>query len=98
MAVFSIWESRFPSDLAAEGRRATAAIWKDMLVFDGYLRHEIVEDLDDPGHLFVISEWASRAAADEARDDYRDNENAQRVDALVKEPRKRTLGRAVADT
>jgi hypothetical protein len=55
MAVFSIWESRFPSDLAAEGRRATAAIWKDMLVFDGYLRHEIVEDLDDPGHLFVIS-------------------------------------------
>ena len=53
MAVYSIWESRFPSGSAADGLQITTAIWDDMPGYDGYLGHEIVQDLDDPGHLLV---------------------------------------------
>jgi heme-degrading monooxygenase HmoA len=52
-------ESRFPSDAADEGLEVTRAIWADMRSFGGYLDHEIVQDLNDTGHLFVISRWAS---------------------------------------
>jgi quinol monooxygenase YgiN len=93
MSVFSIWEARFPSDQAAEGRRVLGAIWADMPQFDGYLRHEIVEDVDAPGHLVVISEWESRAAADKSLQEYAGHENAVRADSLVVEPRRRIVAR-----
>lgn len=93
MGVYSIWESRFPSLMIEEGRQATAAIWADMAHYDGYLSHILVEDLDEPGHLFVISEWESRAAADRVRDEYAGHENAKRVESLVAEPRRRILAR-----
>ena len=95
MRVFSIWESRFPMEAAEEGRRATAAIWHDMLGYDGYLTHVIVEDVDDPGHLFVVSEWDSREAADRVRDQYAGHENAAWADRLVTQPRRRVVGRPV---
>ena len=91
MSVYSIWESRFPAEAAEEGIRTTRAIWRDMLSFDGYLDHELIEDLDQPGHLFVVSRWASRYAADAALS-YASHPNANRVDHLVSEPRRRTVG------
>lgn len=91
MTVYSIWESRFPAEAAREGIRATHAIWRDMLSFDGYLDHELIEDLDQPGHLFVVSRWASRDAADAALS-YASHPNAKRADELVSEPRRRTVG------
>jgi heme-degrading monooxygenase HmoA len=69
----------------------TRAIWADMPPFDGYLDHEIVQDLDDPGHLLVVSRWRDREAA-EAAMSYRSHPNARRADRLVSEPRRRTLG------
>jgi hypothetical protein len=56
MPVFSIWESRFPPEHVGRGREVTEAIWQEMPDFPGYLRHVLIEDLDDPGHLFVVSE------------------------------------------
>ena len=44
MAVYSIWESRFPAETAEEGIRVTKAIWGDMICFDGYLSHELIQD------------------------------------------------------
>lgn len=32
--------------------------------FEGYVSHKLIEDLDDPGHMLVVSEWASRERAD----------------------------------
>jgi hypothetical protein len=63
MTVFSIWESRFPPEHVERGREVTDAIWQEMPDYSGYLRHVLIEDLDDPGHLFVVSEWESREAA-----------------------------------
>jgi quinol monooxygenase YgiN len=93
MSVYSIWESRFPADAIDEGLDATQAIWADMRSFDGYLEHELIEDLDQPGHLFVVSRWASREAA-EAALVYRSHPNARRVEQLVSKPRRRTVGAA----
>jgi quinol monooxygenase YgiN len=76
MPVFSIWESRFPSEHVERGRAVTEAIWHEMPAFPGYLRHAVVEDVDDPGHLFVVSEWESREAADKVLADYADSPNA----------------------
>ena len=71
----------------------TAAIWQDMQDFAGYLSHVIVEDMDDPGHLIVISEWQSRRSADDVLAAYAEQENAKRANDLVAEPRRRTVGR-----
>ncbi|HUA44081.1 MAG TPA: antibiotic biosynthesis monooxygenase [Solirubrobacteraceae bacterium] len=94
MSIYSIWESRFPQASAQEGVEATRAIWGDMPAFDGYLDHQVVQDLDQPGHLFVLSRWASREAA-EAALVYLSHPNAKRVDELVSEPRRRTVAAAV---
>ena len=91
MSVYSIWESRFPAESAEEGVNVTKSIWRDMLCFDGYLSHELIQDLDQPGHLFVVSRWASREAADAAMA-YTSHPNAKRAEQLVSERRRRTLG------
>lgn len=49
MSIYSIWESRFAPESAAEGVRVTLRIWSDMLSFDGYLEHELTQDLDVAG-------------------------------------------------
>ena len=91
MGVYSIWESRFPAETVEEGISVTKAIGQDMLSFDGCLAHELVQDLEEPGHLIVISRWASREAADAAMS-YASHPNARRADQLVSEARRRTLG------
>jgi heme-degrading monooxygenase HmoA len=91
MSVYSIWESRFPAETAEEGIRVTEAIWRDMLSLDGYVAHELIQDLDQPGHLLVVSRWESREAADAAMS-YASHPNAKRADRLASEPRRRTLG------
>ena len=90
MSVYSIWESWFAADAAQEGVEATEAVWRDMLSFDGYLTHELVQDLDQPGHLLVLAQWDSREAADAAMS-YASHPNAKRVDGLVIKPRRRTV-------
>ena len=91
MSVYSIWESRFPAETTEEGIGVTRGIWRDMLSFDGYLAHELIQDLDEPGHLIVVSRWASREAADAAMS-YASHPNAKHEDQLVSEPRRRTVG------
>jgi hypothetical protein len=62
-----------------------------MMSFDGYLAHQLIQDLDQPGHLFVVSRSASREAADAAMS-YASHPNAKRAEQLVSEPRRRTVG------
>jgi quinol monooxygenase YgiN len=95
MPVYVIWESHFPPGHAAAGLEVTQAIWRDMEHFAGYLGHELIRDVADFGHLFVVSRWVSQQVADEVRDRYADNPNAQRATALVREPRRRVVGVAV---
>jgi quinol monooxygenase YgiN len=95
MPVYSVWESYFPPDEIQEGRDVTEAIWRDMLEFDGYLAHEVIEDLDDPGHLLVVSQWTTRQRADEVLREYSNHPNARRANELVSRPRTRFVGHAL---
>lgn len=96
MPVYAVWESRFPPEAADDGRAVTEAIWsEDMPRFAGYVGHELIEDLDDPGHLFVVGQWTSRERADEVVREYANHPNARRADALVSRPRTRFVGRPV---
>ncbi|HEY3870473.1 MAG TPA: antibiotic biosynthesis monooxygenase [Actinocrinis sp.] len=91
MAIYSIWESRFAAAQAADGQAVTEAIWRDMLGFDGYLSHDLLVDADDPGHLLVVSLWASRQDADDALRRYASHPNAAAANNMAIEPRRRTL-------
>ena len=94
MPIYAIWESRFPAPRAAEGRAATEAIWRDMPCFEGYLSDELLVDADDPGHLLVVSQWASREDADGSLRLYAAHPNAAAANSLVTEPRRRILATA----
>lgn len=91
MAIYSIWESKFPPQAAVEGRAITEAIWRDMLGFDGYLDHELLVDADDPGHLLVVSRWETREHADASLRAYAGHPNARAANRLVTEPRRRIV-------
>jgi quinol monooxygenase YgiN len=55
----------------------------------------LIEGLDDSGHLFVVSEWESREAADKMMTEYASSPNARLANELVAEPRRRTVARRV---
>lgn len=59
--------------------------------FEGYLSHEVLVDADDPGHLLVVSQWASREHADESLRVYATHPNARSANSLVTEPRRRII-------
>jgi hypothetical protein len=61
-----------------------------------YLAHELIEDLDDPGHLLVVGQWATRQRADEVVREYAGHPNARCANELVSRPRTRFLGHAVS--
>jgi quinol monooxygenase YgiN len=97
MPIYAIWESRFPGPRAAAGRAVTEAIWQDMTSCEGYLNHEVLVDIDDSGHLLVVSRWASQEDADESLRRYADHPNARSANAMVAEPRRRILATLADD-
>jgi quinol monooxygenase YgiN len=95
MKVTVLWESHFPAASAEGGLEVTRKIWRDMRQYPGYLDHEIVRDLDDSGHLLVISHWSSREAADTVKNRYRAHPNAVLANKLASAPRIRWVGTRV---
>jgi quinol monooxygenase YgiN len=91
MAVYAIWESYFPPEATGAGQDVTERIWDDMCSYEGYLEHELLQDLDDPGHLFVVSRWESREHADRVLADYRGHPHAVEANGLVDRPRRRVV-------
>jgi heme-degrading monooxygenase HmoA len=96
MPVYSIWDFHYPSDNSERGLAVAEAIWADMRSFEGYLGHELVRGLDDPGHIMVVSRWRSRDCADAALVEYAGNPNAQEANHLVDRPRDRFVGEVPA--
>jgi len=66
-----------------------------MTGFDGYVSHELIEDLDDPGHLLVVSAWTSRERADATLREYASHPNVWRANESVSRPRTRFVGQGV---
>jgi heme-degrading monooxygenase HmoA len=91
MTVYAIWESYFPPEVTGEGQDVTERIWDDMTSCEGYLGHDLLQDVDDPGHLLVVSRWDNRERADRVLADYRDHPNAVEANRLVDRPRRRVV-------
>ena len=89
--VVVIWEAEFGTENAAAGSEAMRRIWVDMRLFDGYLDHEFLVDVTDPGHITVVSHWQSKEAADRIRDVYASHANALEATRLASQPRRRCV-------
>lgn len=90
-------EAKFGRDDAQEGQAVIKRIWDDMTQLAGYVDHETIVNVADPGHVLVISHWASAEAADRVLAEYKKHPNAAQANRLALEPRRRTLG-VIIDT
>jgi len=59
-----------------------------MTHFQGYVSHFVLRDEDEKGHLFVVSEWTSRNAADRTLAEYTGAEPVQLITPLLVKPQK----------
>jgi hypothetical protein len=86
-----VWETWLKYGSEDDGLSLTHRIWTDMTRFQGYVSHLILRDEDEKGHLFVVSEWISRDAADSIRDQYADAEPVRLITPLLAKPRNRWI-------
>lgn len=98
MNVTVLWETRFAASSAEGGLEVTRKIWQDMRQFSGYVDHEIVRDLDDAGHVLVISHWTSREALETVKNRYSGHPNVLLANRLAAEPRRRWIAMRVDET
>ena len=98
MNVTVLWELRFPAAGAEGGLEVTRKILQDMRQFPGYVDHEIVRDLDDGGHLLVISHWTTREAVETVRNRYGHHPNVVLVNQLAAAPGRRWFGMRIEET
>ena len=92
MSVKSIFEFRFESANAEEGLRMAEAIGNDMPPLKGYLDHEVIQDVSDPGHLMVNTHWASVEDCNAVLSTYKDDDKIKQASALLPEPPKGFVG------
>ena len=83
MAVKSMFDFKFSADVADEGVKLAQAIGNDMPPLDGYLDHEVVQDVADKGHVMVNTRWASREQAQAVLGSYQKHEKIKRAEALI---------------
>jgi heme-degrading monooxygenase HmoA len=84
-----IWETWLKSGAEQEGLTLTRRIWHDMRGFDGYIGHQLLRDVQEVGHLIVVSQWESLELADRLRAEYADHEPARKIGPLLARPRNR---------
>ncbi len=83
MAVKSMFEFKFPADAREEGLRLARAVGNDMPPLDGYLDHEVVQDVTDAGHVMVNTRWASREQAEAVLGNYNDDPKIKKANELI---------------
>ena len=78
-------EMKRPSAYArTEGLTLAEAIGNDMPPLDGYLDHEVIQDVNDPGHLMVNTHWQSQAQAQAVLNHYQHDAKTTRATELLK--------------
>lgn len=83
MSVKSMFEFRFPEAAREEGLRLATAVGNDMVPLEGYLDHEVIQDLSDPGHLMVNTRWATRTHANAVLAGYKNDPKIKRITELL---------------
>lgn len=83
MTVKSMFDYRFPAEHVDEGFVLARGIGADMIPLAGYLDHEIVRDVNDPGHMMINTHWESEEAAWAVLDLYRHDDKIKRATDLM---------------
>ena len=83
MTVKSMFDFKFPAQHAQEGVALARSIGVDMVPLAGYVGHEIVRDVKDPGHVMVNTHWASEQAAWAVLGHYQHDDKITRAKTLI---------------
>ncbi len=92
MAVWSIFEFRFPEANREEGLGVAKAIGADMPAKPGFQQYQVIQDVSDPGHVMVNTLWDSTDAADGVLSEYNDDVKVTRATELIGQPPTGFLG------
>ena len=84
MSVKSLFEFKFSDDTIEEGLPLAKAIGNDMPALEGYLSHEVIQDVEDPNHLMVNTHWADQSKAEAVLSSYNSNDKIKRAEKLLK--------------
>ncbi len=88
-----IWDMLLDETHRDEGLGVVRTIWEDMKGFEGYIKHNILIDDDNPNHIAIISDWTKRELADHSVAAYANSEPVRLLAPLLAGPRKRFVFR-----
>ena len=86
MSAKAMFEYKFPASAQQEGLELLQAVGKDMSATEGYLSYEIVQDVNDPGHLMGNTQWSTQAQATAVLATYQNDAKIKRATALSASP------------
>lgn len=86
MNVKSMFEFKFSEAAREEGLHIVEAIGHDMVTLDGYLDHEVIQDVKDAGHLMVNTRWGNNQQADAVLSVYMHDPKIKRATELLGAP------------
>ena len=83
MTVKSVFDFKFSAATREEGIKLAKAIGNDMPPLSGYLDHEVIQDVADPGHLMVNTHWSSQQHAQAVLTAYNNDAKIKRAHELI---------------
>lgn len=83
MSVKSMFDFKFPVNVQQEGLSLCHQIGHDMVTLDGYVSHEVLQDVKDPGHIMVNTEWSSPEACTAVLSKYQHGRHVTHATALI---------------
>ncbi|RZL02315.1 MAG: hypothetical protein EOO62_22685 [Hymenobacter sp.] len=83
MSVKSMFDFKFPATAREEGVALANSIGQDMPPLAGYQGHEVIQDVADPGHVMVNTQWASQDAANAVLTPYQHDDKIKRATELI---------------
>lgn len=86
MNVKSLFEFKFSPTAREEGIGIAKGIGADMPAKEGYLSYEVIQDVTDPGHLTVSTQWKSREQAQSVLTVYNNDAKIKRATELLGAP------------
>ena len=86
MSVKSMFDFKFPKQHAVEGVALARSIGADMPAKPGYLDHEVILDVSDPGHVMVNTHWESQVVAMAVLDPYQHDDKVVQAAKLIGTP------------
>jgi len=95
MSVEPIFEFRFSAATREEEFHLAQAIGNDMPSTEGYLDHQVIQDVEDPGHVVVITRWGTRSQADAVLTAYNNTPKIQRATELLSGPPSGFVGNVI---